>query len=79
MCIPGLYRAGRDWRYPSRVGAGLRRIPADPIDRHRLAHALDNLASHMDIDQFALASFSEDHREGVAAILGGRKPRFKER
>ena len=26
---------------------------------NRLAHALDHLASHMDIDQFALASFSE--------------------
>jgi hypothetical protein len=31
---------------------------------NRLAHALDHLASHMDIDQFALASFSEDHEQG---------------
>jgi len=46
---------------------------------NRLAHALDDLASHMDLDQFALASFSEDHREGVAAFLGRRKPRFKGR
>jgi hypothetical protein len=30
---------------------------------NRLAHALDDLASHMDVDQFALASFSEDHKE----------------
>ncbi len=46
---------------------------------NRLAHALDDLASHMDIDQFALASLTEDHREGVAAFLGKRKPRFRGR
>ena len=33
----------------------------------------------MDIDQFALASFSEDHKEGVAAFLERRKPRFRGR
>jgi enoyl-CoA hydratase len=43
---------------------------------NRLAHALDDLASHMDVDQFALASMSEDHKEGVEAFLGRRKPRF---
>ena len=37
---------------------------------NRLAHALDDLASHMDVDQFALASLTEDHKEGVAAFLG---------
>src|SRR6266852_4097902 len=46
---------------------------------NRLAHALDDLASHMDGDQFALACMSEDHKEGVAAFLGRRKPRFKGR
>jgi hypothetical protein len=46
---------------------------------NRLAHALDDLASHMDVDQFALASFSEDHKEGVAAFLGRRKPQFRGR
>jgi enoyl-CoA hydratase/carnithine racemase len=46
---------------------------------NRLAHALDDLASHMDVDQFALASLTEDHREGVAAFLERRKPRFKGR
>jgi enoyl-CoA hydratase len=46
---------------------------------NRLAHALDDLAGHMDLDQFALASFSEDHKEGVAAFLARRKPRFKGR
>ena len=46
---------------------------------NRLTHALDDLASHMDIDQFALASFSEDHKEGVAAFLDRRKARFRGR
>ena len=46
---------------------------------NRLAHALDDLASHMDSDQFALASLSEDHKEGVEAFLTRRKPRFKGR
>jgi enoyl-CoA hydratase len=44
---------------------------------NRLANALDDLASHMDVDQFALASMTEDHKEGVAAFLGKRKPRFR--
>lgn len=46
---------------------------------NRLAHALDDLASHMDVDQFALASLTEDHNEGVAAFLERRKPRFRGR
>lgn len=46
---------------------------------NRLAHALDDLASHMDIDQFALASLTEDHSEGVAAFLERRKPGFRGR
>jgi enoyl-CoA hydratase/carnithine racemase len=46
---------------------------------NRLAHALDDLTSHMDVDQFALASLTEDHREGVAAFLERRKPRFRGR
>jgi enoyl-CoA hydratase len=46
---------------------------------NRLAHALDDLASHMDVDQFALASITEDHKEGVAAFLERRKPKFKRR
>jgi enoyl-CoA hydratase/carnithine racemase len=46
---------------------------------NRLAHALDDLASHMDVDQFALASLTEDHKEGVEAFLARRKPRFKGR
>jgi enoyl-CoA hydratase/carnithine racemase len=43
---------------------------------NRLAHVLDDLASHMDVDQFALASLTEDHKEGVEAFLGRRKPKF---
>ncbi len=46
---------------------------------NRLAHALDDLASHMDVDQFALASMNEDHKEGAEAFLGRRKPRFRGR
>ena len=46
---------------------------------NRLAHALDDLASHMDVDQFALASMSEDHKEGVDAFLNRRKPTFRGR
>ena len=46
---------------------------------NRLTHALDNLTSHMDLDQFALASLTEVHKEGVAAFLERRKPRFKGR
>jgi enoyl-CoA hydratase/carnithine racemase len=46
---------------------------------NRLAHALDDLASHMDGDQFALASLTEDHREGVAAFRERRQPKFRGR
>jgi enoyl-CoA hydratase/carnithine racemase len=46
---------------------------------NRLAGALDELAAHMDTDQFALASMTDDHREGVAAFLERRKPRFRGR
>jgi enoyl-CoA hydratase/carnithine racemase len=46
---------------------------------NRLAHALDDLTSHMDRDQYALASLTEDHKEGVAAFLERRKPSFKGR
>jgi enoyl-CoA hydratase len=46
---------------------------------NRLTHVLDDLTSHMDGDQFLLASQSEDHKEGVAAFLERRKPKFRGR
>jgi enoyl-CoA hydratase len=46
---------------------------------NRLAHALDDLASHMDGDQFLLAGMSDDHKEGVAAFLERRKAKFRGR
>ena len=46
---------------------------------NRLAYALDDLASHMDVEQFALASLTDDHKEGVAAFLERRQPRFRGR
>jgi enoyl-CoA hydratase len=46
---------------------------------NRLTYALDDLTSHMDIDQFALATLPNDHKEGVAAFLERRKPRFRGR
>ena len=46
---------------------------------NRLAHVLDDLASHMDVDRFALASLTDDHKEGVDAFLGRRKPKFSGR
>ena len=46
---------------------------------NRLAGALDDLASHMDLDQFALTTTTEDHKEGVAAFLERRPARFRGR
>jgi enoyl-CoA hydratase/carnithine racemase len=66
--------------FASRIAA----LPPLPVSMvktsvNRLAGALDDLAAHMDGDQFALASMSEDHAEGIAAFLERRKPRFRGR
>src|SRR5260370_16285892 len=42
-----------------------------------LAHALDDLAGHMDVDQSALASFTEDHTKAVSPFFHRRNPPFK--
>jgi enoyl-CoA hydratase len=46
---------------------------------NRLAGALDDLAAHMDLDQFALTNLTEDSREGFSAFLERRPPRFRGR
>ena len=80
--------SGREIADPGKVfdAAPSRSPPRSPLSVvmtkltvNRLAHALDDLASHMDVDQFALASMTEDHKEGVEAFLGRRQPRFKGR
>lgn len=56
-------------------------IPVTMVKKtvNRLAGALDDLAVHMDTDQYAISTTSEDAREGVAAFMERRKPRFKGR
>ncbi|MBW2615552.1 MAG: enoyl-CoA hydratase/isomerase family protein [Deltaproteobacteria bacterium] len=39
--------------------------------------ALDRAGIYMDADQFLLTTYTEDHKEGVGAFFGKRKPRFK--
>jgi len=43
---------------------------------NRLAHALDDLGSHMDADQNVLTGLTEDYKEGTSAFREKRKPVF---
>jgi enoyl-CoA hydratase/carnithine racemase len=41
-----------------------------------LAQLGASLASHMDLDQFALAATGQDYQEAVSAFLEKRTPKF---
>ncbi len=78
--VPDGQALGEAMAFAERIAA----LPPMPVSMvktsiNRLAGALDDLAAHMDGDQFALTNLSEDHREGVDAFLQRRKPRFKGR
>lgn len=60
------------------VAAAKPPIPVRMIKRgvEAYASALVHAASQMDADQFALATLSEDYREGVESFLEKRPPRY---
>ena len=44
---------------------------------NRLSGALDDLASHMDLDQHIVTCMTQDYKEGMAGFLEKRKPNFQ--
>ncbi len=71
------------WRWRRKVAAQPPiSVAMTKLTVNRLAHALDDLAGHMDLDQFALASLTDDHKEGSrpfpraapAALQGAADP-----